>query len=375
MKPAIREVTDDNTWDALVASADLGTVYHRSAWLHTIGPDTGGHIHRLVLELNGTPLTIWPIGLLRKGPLRVGGSPLPGWNTAYLGPLFFPACRDKAAAVQTMMRTGPIRRPAFLALRAMDTTLDLTPLGFRKTRDFETYELDLTRDEQTLWDNLKSTCRTRIRKGEKNGLTVREEVDAGYLGDFWAMAVDVFAKSAKRPPFSLATLQRMESNLRARGELIVTTAFLGSERIATLIIPHDGRTAMYFAGGSHSERLDLAPNNLLHWKTILLCRQRGLTKYDFISNRGNPGRFKATFSPNTRTSSTHWEYARSKLIRRFRDLYEYHARKSKSKSVSKMAQNAKVGNHHDSAPTPPMPRAGGNPPSLFFRSAGMVVTD
>jgi len=336
LKAVIREITDDSTWDALVTRADLGTVYHRSAWLHTIAPDTGGRIHRLVLEHDGMPLALWPIGLLRKGPLRIGGSPLPGWNTAYLGPLFFPPCQDKAAAVQTMMRARPIHRPAFLALRAMDTTLDLTPLGFRKTRDFETYEINLTHDEQTLWDSLKGTCRSRIRKGEKNGLTIREETDADYLVDFWVMAEDVFAKSAKKPPFSMAMLRRMESNLRARGELIATSAFLGSERIATLIIPHDGRTAMYFAGGSRSERLDLAPNNLLHWKTILLCRQRGLTKYDFISNRGNPGRFKATFCPDTRASAVHWEYARSSLIFRLRNHYEHYARKTKSTQTTRI---------------------------------------
>lgn len=330
MNPAVREISDDNAWDTLVDQSDLATVYHRSAWLHTIAPDTGGRIHRLVLEDNGTPLALWPIGLLRKGPLRVGGSPLPGWNTAYLGPLFLPACQNKPAAVQSIMRARPIRRPAFLALRAMDTTLDLAPLGFRQTRQFETYELDLTRDEQALWDNLKSTCRTRVRKGEKNGLTIHEETDADYLDDFWSMAVEVFAKSAKKPPFSRAMLERMEANLRPRNELIVTTARLGSERIATLIIPHDGRTAMYFAGGSRSERLDLAPNNLLHWKTIQLCKQRGINRYDFISNRGNPGRFKATFGPETRATSTHWEYARSRLIQKLRDLYEEHARRTAS---------------------------------------------
>lgn len=327
MNPAVREITDDNAWDALVDQSDLATVYHRSAWLHTIAPDTGGRIHRLVLESNGTPLALWPIGLLRKGPLRVGGSPLPGWNTAYLGPLFLPACQDKLAAVRTMMRARPIRRPAFLALRAMDTNLDLAPLGFRQTRRFETYELDLTRDEQTLWDNLKSTCRTRIRKGEKNGLTIHEETDPGYLDDFWSMAVEVFAKSAKKPPFSRAMLERMESHLRPRNELIVTTARLGAERIATLIIPHDGRTAMYFAGGSRSERLDLAPNNLLHWKTILLCKQRGMHRYDFISNRGNPGRFKATYSPDIRTSSIHWERVQNKMIEHLRKMYESRMRK------------------------------------------------
>lgn len=324
----VREL-DAAQWDSAVNRAPLATVYHRDAWLGALESSTGTKVHRLVCEQDGAPVCIWPIGLLRKGPLRVGGSPLPGWNTAYLGPVFTDDANDPIAILRTMLRTAPIRNPSFIALRMMDEACDLESLGFRETRAFETFEMDLTLGEEALWSGLKSTCRTRIRKGEKNGLEVREEMDGSYLESFWTMASDVFAKSNQRPPYSKAMLEHIETRLRANNELIVTSAFKGEDRVATLVIPHDRKTAMYFAGGTHAEALSLAPNNLLHWKTMLLCMERGVETYDFISNRGSPGKFKKTFGPNERTSCRHWERAGNPLISKLRDLYEKRARASR----------------------------------------------
>ena len=322
MSHTIREITDDAEWDALVDRAELGTVYHRSGWLGVLNECTEARIHRVALEGPAGLLAIWPIGLLRKGPLRIGGSPLPGWNTAYLGPLFTDACEDKADAVRRMYTAPPIRKPAFLATRVMDTTADLEPLGFRRTKDFETYEIDLTEPTETLWGNLKGTCRTRIRKGEKNGLDIREEHDDSYLDEFMAMACDVFAKTNKMPPFSKYFLKQVDTRLRARGELLVTSAYYDDKRIASLMIPYDRGTAMYFAGVSLANHLDLAPNNLLHWNTIIIAKSQGVPKYDFISSKGSPGRFKSTFSPQKLVKSTHWEASKSAYITIAKNYYE-----------------------------------------------------
>lgn len=317
---------DPGEWNTLLDRAEHATVYHRSGWLQTLQADFGVRIRRLVWDIDATPAALWPIGLTRKGPLRIGGSPLPGWNTAYLGPVFMPHAPDKVGMVARMVRATPIRSPAFLATRVMDPDLDLSAQGFRKTRDFETYEIDLRRDEKDLWDSLKGPCRTRIRKGEKNGLTVRTETDGAYLDEFWRMAVDVFAKSNQRPPYSRRFLELLELNLRPADELLVTSAMHQGRRIATLIIPRDRSAAMYFAGGSLAETLELAPNNLLHWRTMMACKQLGVARYDFISNRGLPGRFKSTFSPHERVSCRHWEYAGNAVIRSLRDRYEQRAR-------------------------------------------------
>ena len=107
------------------------------------------------------------------------------------------------------------------------------------------------------------------------------------------------------------------------------TAFHSAERVATLIIPHDRRTAMYFAGGTHANRLDLAPNNLLHWRTILRCRELGMARYDFISNKGSPGRFKATFNPNECAKCIHWERSHNWLVAQAKASFERRSRSSR----------------------------------------------
>ena len=180
--PAMRiRTANPEEWDGLIDRAPLGTVYHRNGWLDALGEAVATPIHRLVAEDDFGVVAAWPIGILRKGPLRVAGSPLPGWNTAYLGPVFVRNEVDRAGAIRAMLRAAPLKNPSFVALRSMDTDLDLAPIGFTPIRRFETYEMDLTLGEDALWAGLKSTCRTRVRKGEKNGLEIREETSWGSL--------------------------------------------------------------------------------------------------------------------------------------------------------------------------------------------------
>ena len=113
------------------------------------------------------------------------------------------------------------------------------------------------------------------------------------------------------------------------GELLVVSAWSEGRRIATLVLPHDGRDAMYWAGGARSDSLAVAPNNLLHWEAILECKRRGLARYDFISTKAGPGRFKKTFGPEIGEVCTHWDACRPALLRYAKDLYERRARKAR----------------------------------------------
>jgi hypothetical protein len=321
----VKQVARDD-WDGLVDQCELGTVYHRSGWLGALELCEDMELKRVACFQGAELMAIWAVGMMRKGPMRVGGSPMPGWNTAYLGPIFADGCDDKLGAVRAMMHAKPISNPSFLATRCMDIDLDLSPIGFEKSKAFETYEIDLTLDEEALFSALKGTCRTRIRKGTKNGLTIRVEEDDGYIDDFWTMASDVFLKSRQKPPYSRKFLRAIHDQMFEAGELLVTSAFHEGERIATLIIPHDGKTGMYFAGGTFADKLSLAPNNLLHWETMMECKRMGMERYDFISNRGKPGKFKKTFNPLERVSCVHWERARNPAVKWMRDKYEARAR-------------------------------------------------
>lgn len=309
-------------WDALVARFPLRTVFHTLGWLEVIRESRGVRVVLARADQGDACVGVWPWLWLRKGPLRVVGSPLPGWATAYMGPLFAPRA-DRTRVMEAMARSRLFGRPAYSAVRVMDEDgeLDLSPLGFTRQRRFETYLIDLTRTEEELWKNLKSECRSRIRKSQKQGVEIVVERDAAYLDDVWEISRDVFSRSEIQPPFDRAFLQRVHDHLFPH-RLCVMTARHEGRRVGMLAIPHDDRVAMYWAGGSFTSAQSLAPNNQLHWEAFLECKRRGLSAYDFISSRGGPGRFKSTFGPEAREVATHWERSGSKLIGALKSRYE-----------------------------------------------------
>jgi CelD/BcsL family acetyltransferase involved in cellulose biosynthesis len=323
-------ILDPAEWDASVAAMPERTVFHNLAWLECLREEFGGRLELMGVRLQDRVVAVWPTLMLRRGPIRIAGSPLPGWATAYLGPLFL----DSSLAgdcLREMHGVSEARQSHFRACRVMDRAdcIDLAALGFTQTRRFETYLLDLTRSEDELWRGLKKECRSRIRKGDKNSIEIVEERDASYLDDFWEMSVEVYARAGRAPSYTRGMLSHTHERLFPH-RLLALSAFADGRRIAGIVILHDDHSAMYWAGASRSDGLRLAPNNLLHWRAILACRDRGLMSYDMISTKGSKGRFKRSFSPAAVESATHWECYRPALIRLARNGYERWARRRRT---------------------------------------------
>jgi predicted N-acyltransferase len=322
------ERVDPAQWDALVYSMPQRTVFHHRAWLEGLRSAYGFELQFAAARHDGHCIGVWPCVVTRKGPFRVLGSPLPGSSTAYMG-LLLSNQADSGGVLRAFMNDSMFRRCAFFACRIMDhagTELDLAPMGFVKTERFETYLIDLTQSEEQLWSNLKGECRNRVRKARKAGIETRIEEGPQFLDDFWAMSKEVFARSGIKPTFSREFLGTMWQNFSSAGNICILSAYHKGRRIGTLVLPHDDKVMYYWAGGSFGEFGELAPNNLMHWNAILEAKRRGLTYYDFISTRGGPGQFKKTFGPVAREVCSHWELARSSLVRWMKDRYERHLR-------------------------------------------------
>jgi hypothetical protein len=275
-------------------------------------------------------VALWPCLEQRKGPFRILGSPLPGWSTAYLGPLF-PSGTDGAdqqAILDAFLNERPLNRWSYFRCRVLDEQrdVDMEPLGFSRIGREETYLLDLGPSEDELWNNLKGECRSRIRKAQKAGIAVREELDDSFVDEFWQMSCEVFARSKLKPPFSRECIDILMRQLRGSDQVSVFTAYLDEHRIATLIMPRNDVAMYYWAGGSYQKFRDLPANNLLHWTAIVHAKRLGLKTYDFISTVGGPGRFKKTFGPEAHVVATHWEASRHRLIGALKNRYEWYLR-------------------------------------------------
>jgi hypothetical protein len=314
-------------WPELLKQFPDHTVYHTLAWIRTIENVQGATPHLSVLDVHGEPAALWPIFSTRKGPLRILGSPCPGWCTAYLGPVFNARC-DVDSALAAFLDYEACRRYAFFSCKviAKGPYIDLAQFGFDEIERFKTHVIDLSQPAETLWSNLKSECRTRIRKARKIELEVKLEEDGTFLDDYWVMSQETFSQCDIKPPFSRAFLGELWKNLHAAGSVRVLTAFMQGERIASLFLPFDGHTLYYWSGGSFLRHRAIPAHNLLHWEAIAMGQQLGLRRYDFIGTEGGGGRFKRTFAPETAHVSTTWERNASPLIRVLKNQYQHYVR-------------------------------------------------
>jgi hypothetical protein len=317
----ISEVESEQ-WDQLLEEFPHATVFHTLAWQRIMSAAGAARIHLAQAQLDGECEAVWPCQEMRKGPLRVLGSPLPGMSTAYMGPLF-KSRNTMHAVIDAFFQHDWFNKPAFFAVKSLNAEhVDLSAHGFEKVLDFDTYCIDLTMPEDALWENLKSECRSRIRKAEKLGLQVREETSAEFVDEFWAMSIETFARTQIQPTFRQGFVEEMWRHLGPEGRLRVLSAWLDEERVGTLVLPLDNHTMYYWGGASYRRFRGLPAHNLLHWEAIKLAQRAGLERYDFVSTLGGAGRFKKTFGPKHVYSSTHWERSRSSLIAALKRGYE-----------------------------------------------------
>ena len=129
---------------------------------------------------------------------------------------------------------------------------DLRPFGVDLLQPFETYLLDLERSEDELWKNLKSECRNRIRKAQKNCYEVRLESGPAFLDDFWTMSVAVFAKTSRNPTFTRQFLDEVWRRLSAAGQVLAISAYRGNQRESIpAIYPDDAKRLLRATARSH----------------------------------------------------------------------------------------------------------------------------
>jgi hypothetical protein len=322
------EPVEPRAWDEVIRAFPDRTVFHTMPWLRTVAG-----AHHLTIGLwqarsNDRTVAVWPYLRLRKGLLPVIGSPLPGWSTTYLGPLFGLEA-DIPAATQAFLGHRAFRGNVYFACKVVDRRrpVNLAPFGFKVVLKYQTYRLSLARPEESLWARCRRECRNHIRKAQKLGVEIREETSPGFIDDFWRMSLETFAKAGVQPTYSRRFIERVWAHVVPAGAGHFLSAFHEGRRVATILLLADDQAMYYWGGASHRAYRHLSANNLLQWHAINLARRLGLQTYDFISTTGGPGTFKQSFGPELVDMATHWERSPSRLFGAIKHRYERYLRR------------------------------------------------
>lgn len=305
-------------WDELITGFEGRELFHLSPWLNYLQAAFGAQIRRWEIREASETVGYFCGGVIRKGPFRLLGSPLKSWGTNWM---------------------GPVRRSGFDQVKFLDAVesmansegLSMLEIEFQglagpewQTAKFEpesfshpTYIVSLSNPEDAMWKGLDSTCRNRVRKAIKFGLTIEEADDEGVADDFYNLYIQVMQRKGLKPPYPREQPRLLFRHLHKAGLLFALRVRDENGKIlAAGLYPHDDRTMYFWGGASMEDGRDLCPNEFLHWSAMQLAASRGITTYNMCGE----GRFKKKFG-GVLTARQRWFKCYSLAATWSRNLY------------------------------------------------------
>jgi len=279
-------------WDELTAGFPSRELFHRKVWLEYLRDSRGVDIRYWAIRNEEERIGYFCGGILRKGPFKILGSPLKGWGTNFLGPVAGASFRT-APFLSALDRLASAEKIAMAEFESSTVPgEDLESAGYEPVPD-STFFVTLTPgDTDRVWKTVESTCRNRIRKAMKAGLTIEDTDDPAVADQFYDQYADLMRRKGLVPPYPREYPKKLLKHLKA-ANLILALRVRSAEGqvLATGLFPHDERTMYFWGGASWEAGRELCPNEFLHWSAIRMATESGLQLY----NTCGTGQFKRKF--------------------------------------------------------------------------------
>lgn len=272
------------------------TVFQTRPWLDFLVESQDAEPVVARVHRDGESIGWFTGAIVRRGGIKVLGSPMRGWTTSYMG---FNVDVDVA---QLDLLDG-LRRFAFsglgcVHLEVMDRSFDAsmpTPSRFHAGR-LSGYERRIDVDDDALMAGMTKNGRRDVRRSVRNGIVVEHvdpDDDPGFAQEYYEQVCESFAKRSLVPTYPLERVQSMIRHLHPTGRLLLLRSRLPDGRpAATGVFPGlPGAGAVFWMGASHREHQALLPNEALMWDALRTWRDRGAVTFDF----GGGGQYKAKY--------------------------------------------------------------------------------
>ena len=292
--------------------AQGSTIYHHPLWLRTVEEGLGMRVVLLGLRQGSSLAGVMPGFIVRKGPIRLFGSPLRGSMTPHLGWILaagqppagqallnavYRFCRSKLGC--QYVETGFLNPPSELSEGSAD--------GAWRVEHPGAYVLDLRGGEAQLWKNVSESGRLKVKQARKKGVVIEPVTEAAFMDEYFEILQKTFKRHGVISPHRKRFFEVLHRHFMPRQMMEVLAAKHEGRVISVGIFIHDGREIHFKSGASLAEFHHLRPNNLLHWHVISQSAARGLERYD-LGGKGlaSIDTFKETFGPRSYDSTTLW---------------------------------------------------------------------
>lgn len=138
----------------------------------------------------------------------------------------------------------------------------------------QTYQLDLTKSNEELWNNLRSDKKRNIKKAIKEKLNVTVEKDTSLL-------FPLLEKTFERQGHTFTGYKVLSNIISKYSNVIQVNVWDEQDCIASSLVVFDKDVAYYLIGGfdSSKEKYYAGPFSL--WTAIHTCKEAGIRVFDF----------------------------------------------------------------------------------------------
>lgn len=148
------------------------------------------------------------------------------------------------------------------------------------TQPISVWQLDLVKEEQEIFSQMKEKTRYNIRLAERKGVVVRESNEIKDLEKFYFIAQE----TAKRDGFGLHLKRHYLKLVEILFKNNLGTLFLAEHEndiLSAIIVLFFNKKTVYLHGASSNTKRNLMANQLIQWQAIKEAKKRGCLIYDF----------------------------------------------------------------------------------------------
>ncbi len=269
-------------WDAFVTSHEDANFLHSWAWGDFHEARGKKVVRRIALDNDNRIIAAYvgQIETAKRGTyMAIAGGPIMDWSKKTLREAIFADIKEQAKE----------NRCVFVRIRPQITETEknrklFKDLGLKPAPMYLSVEfagiLDISKPEEEILAGAAQGLRRKIRKAEKNNITVSVSEDPKDIHEFYQIELET-AKRHKFVEFSESFLMKQFEAFAKYGQVKLYTAKLGDEILAQNFMIFYGNEASYHYGVSTQLGTQYSGAPLLHMQAMRDARALGIKRYNF----------------------------------------------------------------------------------------------
>ncbi len=278
----IIDATDQKKWDKFVTSHDDANFLQSWAWgdFHEARKKTV--VRRIALDNDDKIIAsyVGQVETAKRGTyMAIAGGPIMDWSNKKLREAVFADIKEQAEknhCVFVRIRPQIVENEKN---RALFRQLGLKPAPMYLSVEYAGI-LDISKSEEEILAGASQGLRRKIRKAQKNNITVTTSTDPKEIKTFYKIQLETAARQ-KFVEFSEDFLRKQFEAFAKYDEVKLYTAKLGDEILAQNFMIFYGNEASYHYGVSTELGTKYSGAPLLHMQAMRDARERGIKRYNF----------------------------------------------------------------------------------------------